>query len=393
MNAMRTAGLLAAGLCALGAAARGQSVGADVIVSDIPDTANFTPTGAVGGIRAYAIGTTACNIGDADLGWHPHTNQHPVIAQNIYRLAGGRFEQIGQAWVKNGFYATNESDCGTCNAPGGHALKPGCSDTYWAGLNGQQNKMGPKSEVNASTGDFPYPWINDGCGNTTVLCKRLQVAEADLLSATSGATYFVAGMYVHPDDAQAHNSTNNESYRQVLVGAPPAMDLTLTGPTQATEPAILAWADHVPGVTVSYADVIGDGRFIVASKATALSTGGYHYEYAVQNLSSDRSARSLSVPLAAGVVIASAGFHDVPYHSGEPYDGTDWTAVVSASGVTWSTQTYAENPDANALRWDTIYNFRFDSSAAPTAGSVSLGLFKPGVTVTPVVAAAVVPGS
>src|ERR1051326_5422465 len=124
MNAKRMAAWVSASLCALSAAAHGQSSGADVIVADLPDTWNWTPSGAVGGIRAYSIGTTACNVGDAKLSWHANTNQHPVIAQNMYRLANGRFEQIGQAWVKNGFFATNESYCTPCSDPdhGGGAL-------------------------------------------------------------------------------------------------------------------------------------------------------------------------------------------------------------------------------------------------------------------------------
>lgn len=53
---------------------------------------------------------------------------------------------------------------------------------------------------------------------------------------------------------------------------------------------------------------------------------------------------------------------------------------------------YAQNPDANALRWDTVYNFRFECTAAPVMGVATLGLFKPGATTAPVTAAAVVPG-
>ena len=43
-----------------------------------------------------------------------------------------------------------------------------------------------------------------------------------------------------------------------------------------------------------------------------------------------------------------------------------------------ATETHATNADANALRWGTLYNFRFDANAAPVAGTVTLGLFKPG---------------
>src|SRR5262249_30547621 len=89
--------------------------------------------------------------------------------------------------------------------------------------------------------------------------------------------------------------------------------------------------------------------------------------------------------------ISNVGFHDVDYHSGEPFDNTDWGTTVAAGSVLWhSPQTFAQNPNTNALRWGTLYNFRFDATAAPQSGSVTLGLFKPG-TPSSVTAAAVVP--
>jgi hypothetical protein len=52
---------------------------------------------------------------------------------------------------------------------------------------------------------------------------------------------------------------------------------------------------------------------------------------------------------------------------------------VADGGVTWSTQSYAANPNANALRFGTIYNFRFDANAPPSQRvNVLIGLFRPG---------------
>lgn len=49
--------------------------------------------------------------------------------------------------------------------------------------------------------------------------------------------------------------------------------------------------------------------------------------------------------------------------------------------VTWSTDDHATDPDANALRWGTMFSFWFDATAGPgTADDPvhTLGLFKPG---------------
>src|SRR5205085_2144000 len=44
----------------------------------------------------------------------------------------------------------------------------------------------------------------------------------------------------------------------------------------------------------------------------------------------------------------------------------------------WATQTEAANANANALRWGTTYNFRFDADFAPVGGTATLGLWRSG---------------
>jgi hypothetical protein len=143
-------------------------------------------------------------------------------------------------------------------------------------------------------------------------------------------------------------------------------------------PAIKAWKANDASVTESVLPVPSDGLIYVSAKATALGGGVYHYEYAVQNLTSNRGAQSFSVPVPALAVVSNIGFHDVDYHSGEPFDGTDWSSSVAGGSVTWTTQSYITNQNANALRWGTLYNFRFDVAVAPGPGNVVIGLFKPG---------------
>ena len=151
-------------------------------------------------------------------------------------------------------------------------------------------------------------------------------------------------------------------------------------------PGIFAWRDYGNGVggapdtsvDIQTIDVPNEGRFFGGSKAIDNGDGTWRYEYAVYNLNSDRSGGSFSVPVPAGAMITGVGFSDVDYHSGEPYDNTDWSSSVGGGAVTWSSpQTFAQNQNSNALRWGTMYNFWFTSNAAPATVNATLGLFKP----------------
>lgn len=371
--------------CVLGGVcgASAESIGPDVIVGDLYD---LTYWGNSGGIYAYSVGTKSCNIGDTPLLWQNNTNQRPVIAQNMYRLKDGRFEQIGQSWCKWSFTSLNQSFCGPCQHPGTSALLGvGCSDPYSANLNGSQSRLGPKSVVNPFTGDFPSNHTTPG---TTTIAGRLQVHVADIQAAqNAGATYYVEGQYVTPDDAAAGNLYNNASYRQVwLTGS---LGLTFSNPqggssaTVREKPAILAWQAADPAVGVALVDVPGDGQIYVAHKATNLGGGQWRYEIAIFNLNSDRAIGAVEVKLPDWATVGAVGFHDVDYHSGEPYANTDWISGIREKGVFWTTEAYTENANANALRWGTLYNFRFDSDAAPTfVTEAVLTLFKPGTPAT-----------
>ncbi|MDA1008400.1 MAG: hypothetical protein O2800_05285, partial [Planctomycetota bacterium] len=356
----------------------------DVIVGAIPDVAQYGSVVAGGiTIMAYAFGTTSCNVGDAQLEWFAAPdNRHPFIPMNMYRMKAGRFEQIGMGWGKHGFYALQDSLCGACTAsPTGTYLGVGCSDPYSAGLNGGQFGLGTRSEVNSTTGIFPGTF-NAGMPNPpATIGRRVQVNALDLNpSLNAGATYYAEGHYIHPQDAATNNDNNNASYRATTVGALTggAYALALTGPTVQQKPAIEAWRTADPTVQLAYVDVIDDGRFIVACKASNNGNGTWHYEYAIHNLNSNRAARTFSVPLAAGTVVTNVGFKDIDYHSGDPYSSVDWVATTTSNAVTWTGATFATTPNGNALRFATLYNFRFDANRAPIAANGTLGLFKPG---------------
>ena len=204
----------------------------DIIVADIPGTFNW---GSANNIAAFSCGSNACNIGNAIMSWDGNNNQHPVIAENMFRLKGGRIEQLGQAWVKHGFASANSSYCQTCQTPGTQLwIGVGCSDPYGNQQNGVQTDLAPKSEVNAATGYFPIPY-NGTPAIPPVTGRRLQARHVDLdPTLNAGAIYFIEVQYVAPGDI-GHNF-NNASYRRVNVtpnGTSYNISFTGTYPTQA----------------------------------------------------------------------------------------------------------------------------------------------------------------
>ena len=69
------------------------------------------------------------------------------------------------------------------------------------------------------------------------------------------------------------------------------------------------------------------------------------------------------------------------------YSSTPWAQTEAGGLVTWSSETLAQNPNANAVRWGTLYNIRFDSNRPPVNAAATIGFFKTGAPVTVVVQA------
>ena len=368
------------GILLLGMGVPAFAQGPDVIVGNLTDVSNY---GQVGGVYAYSVGTESCNIGNAELAWidsGPNSDQHPVIPQDMFKLMDGRFTHIGASWLKHGFCALSLQFCGPCVSNNTcDFLAVGCSDPYGSGLNGSQGGLGPRSQVNAHTGAFPYPVSAPGFSGP--IARRMQVDAADLQpSLNPGALYFVSSHYVAPDDAAAGNGNNNASYRRVTVGSNPTnYPLTLVGATQQMQPAIQAWQDFQPTVNLVDVQIPNEGLFIVGYDVIDNGNGTWRYEYVVHNMNSDRSARSFTVPLPTGVNVTNAGFHDIEWHSGEPYATTDWPVSINpGTSISWETQTFAQNQNANAIRWSMHFNFFFTADAPPSDQTATIGLFKPG---------------
>jgi hypothetical protein len=359
------------------------ATGPDVIVGDIQDVANYA---SLNGVEALALGTYSCNQGTQTVSWISNNNLHPVIGGNLYKYkvvnGSGRFEHLGMSWLKHGFFALSNNLCCTgCQSTSGSSLGIRCADPYTAARNGSQSGAGPKWQVNASTGVFTYPPANPAFSGSTA--RRLQVKITDLEASSASVRYFGEAQYVTQDDAAAGNDNNNASYRELTVtGSGTAWTFSLTAgqTTQREKPAILAWKAVDPTVQIQNIDT--DGRLILAWKVTEITPGTWHYEYALQNLNSDRSVRAFSLPVG-GAMLTNLGFHDVDYHSGDGVgnvntSGTDWAVSNTAGTLAWATDTFAANQNANALRWGTLYNFRFDANVPPTSGSITLTPFKSG---------------
>ena len=178
--------------------------------------------------------------------------------------------------------------------------------------------------------------------------------------------------------------------------------------TQRMKTPLDAWQTFVPSVQISEISIPNDsniqlngsagatfwsGRMQVASFAQNNNDGTWTYHYAIFNQNSDRSARSLTVPVAPAVNVTNPGFADVDYHSGDGngnqnFSGTDWSYSNNrgAGEVSWSTQAFNVNQNANAVRWGTTYTFQFTADSAPTSVNATVGLFRPGSDPDPVVA-------
>jgi hypothetical protein len=424
-------------------AAPNPTLGPDVVTFNITDVPNWG-TSVNGAITAYSVGTTSSNEGDYPVLWMNDSSympdydntHHPVISQNMYRLKdyGGykRFEQLGQSWLKHGFTSTNSPGPNGCTQPqvwrqstlsyqsvGGDALGINCTDTYGGGLNGSQGLLGPKNAVNATTGFSPFiqgTGTDTGNPNTN---ERLQVPTADVTGQPAGTRFFVDAYYVTQDDAQfvrpgqtvAFNSMNNASWREIRPTTitsspafttasdyPPTAGATLPAPavvgTRLHDPGIFAWAATDAGVVLVSADHDDapnpgfPGKFVrsrywMAARVTPLAGGLYRYEYAVYNHNSDRSGQKFRVPMPVSATVSNVSFHAPAWHSGEPYSNAAWTSARSNTDLSFATQTYATNQNANALRWGNTFNFGFTCNVAPAGLPVTLDLFKPGTVGSP----------
>ena len=379
--------------------------GPDVIVGDLSSLQQLGSSGTQVGL---AMGSDSCNNGDVELDFFAMPNtDHPVMPQNLYRMSGGatnddRFEQVGQSWLPHAFFALQNNACGFGCTPAsnGTHLGVGCSNADTASLNGSQSNLGSRAWVNPFTGVFPST-ANNHTGHThTGTTHRILVEGSDLNTTMNpGATYYAEAQFVTPHEyawCQTHagqcNMYNNASYRRFNVAGTTSFTFSAVGSTVRMTPAIIAW----PGATIQTIEPAPgvDGRAFIAYKVTGPFgvENRWHYEYAIYNQNLDRGIQFFSVPGGCGMgTPVNLEFHAPLNHPGIANDGTlgdagysnaAWTAQASSEAASWNTETFAQNQNANALRWGTLYNFRFDTGTPPTAANATIGFFKTGTPIT-----------
>ena len=380
--------------------------GPDIIVGDLPAMVEASPTPNPSDTQVgLGIATTSCNNGDQPVHFFaiPNTD-HSVICENLYRMSGGpdnndRFEQIGESWVKHTFGADQDDDCsfGCIPWPDASQLGVGCSDPYLAQENAMYSLLGSRAWVNPFTGAFPSNARSHTGHTHTATSHRVLVAKSDLdTTQNTGATYYAEAQYDTPQEyawCQAHpgqcNMYNNASYRQFNVTGTTNFTFTPAGETVRMTPATDAWTGSTSVLVEPEPGI--DGRAFVVYKVTNPSAGVWHYEYAIHNQNLDRSVQSFSVPLGNGVNISNIGFHAPPNHPGFPNDGTvgntgfsndPWIQNQMPSAMTWNCESLAQNPNANAIRFGTLYNFRFDADQPPQSANATVGFFKTGSPIT-----------
>ena len=177
------------------------------------------------------------NVGTANVPWYskftnlgvpPHNDQHPYLVWQMLRSSNGVLEPIGRSDLKHAFLTINHGcDPGACTDS--HVLGLGCADVYGTSTNNSLGRLGPRSEITASTGIWAHcggipshfdtngdcvqdPGFSSGENSFT---HGLKAAETDLQVA--GAIYYVEAFYIVRDDINIFNSMG---YRRVTPSKP-----------------------------------------------------------------------------------------------------------------------------------------------------------------------------
>jgi hypothetical protein len=332
------------------------------------------------GVSGLSAATTSCNAGDVIVPWNgPMAETHPFIGLAVFREHNGVLEQIGVNWLKHGFFALSNNQCGFgCSPSNGTYLGIGCSDTYSAGNNANRIYLGPREEVDPHLGEWeacgsyfdatPVNCLRDYFGNGhNSVDHRIEVRDADLNVA--GAQYSFEGLYVVAGDENLGNSIGWRVVTPNWSGSQWNFSDVGGNGDHFLGARVGAWGNNRASAQVAS----DDGIAMLSVLTTDNGDGTWHYEYALYNRTSARGIRGFRVG-TGGATITNVGFHDIDNDA-----ATDWTATVTGNSVSWETDDFATNPDANSIRYQNLFNFRFDADVPPVLHQVEGTLFAPGV--------------
>ncbi|HZJ70257.1 MAG TPA: hypothetical protein VFF36_04945 [Planctomycetota bacterium] len=335
------------------------------------------PNGRVG----LATSTTSCNVGTVQVDWlAPMNEHHPGITQALFRQMGNRFEQVGIAWAKHGFFALSNSQCTPCQggSPQGKFLGIGCSDTYGTSNNGDRFYLAPREEWNPFTdhwtacGSFfdgvPADCLRDEDGSGFgPVDHRLEAFDYDL--NLPDATYFYEGNYLIQGDVDKSNNIGSRKCTMTWNGSTWTFATPTTSNTLLAGPAINRYGEMRSTVGLAPAD----GNVVLAVQTADLGGGLFRYEYALYNWDLNRKVRAVSVPCCGSA--SDFYFHDI-----DDQPSNDWVPVVAGGNVTWTFPdvTLTGVKVAGPLSYATLYNFGFTSDVPPGPRDAALTIHDAG---------------
>lgn len=341
------------------------------------------PNGEIG----FSAANYMCNPGTVTIPWYQAGSSaagmgtnHPKFGFMITRLAGDRMEQISdRSFCKHAFTSINGSQgpCLPCQNPGtGSVMGIGCYDVYSNGNNGDRFWLGPADEIDPWLGTWNHigsyfdrgdpavtgPAASDGVRSLTsamtsamnVVKNRVTVQEQDLVVA--GAQFFYMIHLLHEGEAVDRRGDNIMSRGVSFSWNGTSWAVANVG-NAVTGSVLNRW----PGASLTMAgNGLDDGRIAVAVKVTGPNNGMWHYEYAVHNIDNSRGAASFRIPVCANATVNNLSFRDIDRNF-----LNNWTATVSGGEIVFTA------PPENPLNWNLLFNFGFDSDAAPVAGDVT----------------------
>ncbi len=335
------------------------------------------PNGEIG----FSSSNTMCNPGSVPIPWfaQPSTN-HPKFGFMMVRVTGDRMVQISdRSMCKHAFLSLNSNNgaCLPCSQPNnaGSQMWVGCSDVYGASNNASLPDLGPADEIDPWLGtwtmvgsyfdrgdpDVGAPGNNNGqaspISQPDQVKNRVTIKEQDLVVPNS--TFFYQIHLLHEGESASLRANNLRNRGASFTSVTTGSGWTVTNVGASLQGSVLTrWTGSSLTIGGNGND---DGRAEIAVKVTGPTNGLWHYEYAVHNVDNSRGIAGLHIPTCTSARVLNAGFRDIDANI-----ANEWTNSFNGGDLAFAA------PTGNPLNWNMLFNFWFDSDAAPVAGNVTL---------------------